>query len=167
MAPYSVPSEPGSSTLRLYGSPSDSRPLDWSWVEHQLADAGTYWVVARSSGHPHPRPVWGVWQDRHLHLSIGSPAVRSALRSDPTVTVHLDSGTDVVIVEGRVGPPATTAEQVIDLYDSKYEWEYGVAEYGELTVIQPQTVLAWRTAGLHGRGSFQETGRWTFGSSPS
>jgi hypothetical protein len=167
MASDSASHEPAASPLRLYGSPSDRHPLDWSWVENQLADAGTYWVVAHSSGHPHPRPVWGVWLHRQLHLSIGSPAVRAALRTDPVVTVHLDSGTDVVIVEGRIATPTTAAGQVIDAYNRKYEWEYRVEDYGELTVIHPLTVLAWRTAGLHGRGSFQETGRWSFGPTPS
>ena len=158
---------PREHTLRLYGAPSDQGPLAWSWVEEQLEAAGTYWLVARTSGHPHPRPVWGIWQDEQLHLSVGSPTLLRALDRDPAVTVHLDSGTDVVLVEGttRRRTEHKTAFSVIEDYNAKYEWDYHVAQYGELIVVQPLRVLAWRTAGWAGRHSFQATGCWHFDSS--
>jgi hypothetical protein len=148
--------------LRLYGARSDRAPLPWSWVEEQLAGAGTYWVIARNPGHPHPRPVWGVWHEHQLHLSLGSPTLREALREDPVVTIHLDSGTDVVIVEGLVSSAAPTVPKVIEAYDQKYDWEYQVSQYGDLTEVKPRRVLAWRTSGWAGRDSFQTTGRWAF-----
>jgi len=96
--------------LRLFGSRSDAAVLDWDWVEQQLVAAGTYWVIACGPGHPHPRPVWGVWTpDQQLWLSIGSPGLRRELDGDPRVTVHLDSGTDVVVVEGLVTPAVSDA----------------------------------------------------------
>jgi hypothetical protein len=39
--------------------------------------------------------------DQRLLLSIGTPSTLRALLADPRVTVHLDSGTDVVMIEGR------------------------------------------------------------------
>lgn len=87
--------------LRLFGQVSDKPMPDWSWITQQLESAGTYWVTARTAGHPHPRPVWGVWKDPHLLLSIGTPSTLRALLADPRLTAHLDSGTDVVIIEGR------------------------------------------------------------------
>jgi hypothetical protein len=152
--------------LRLYGTPSDQEPLAWTWVEEQLAAAGTFWLVARTPGHPHPRPVWGIWHDQRLHLSVGSPALRRSIDRDPMVTVHLDSGTDVVLVEGTTGPTTEgrTPAPVIDAYNAKYDWDYQVAQYGELVVVRPQRVLAWRTAGWAGRDSFQATGCWHFDS---
>jgi hypothetical protein len=136
-------------------------------VEKQLEDAGTYWLVARTVGHPHPRPVWGLWHDQRLHLSVGSPTLSLAVDRDPVVTVHLDSGTDVVIVEGTAVPAADrgTSSLVIEAYNAKYEWDHQVAQHGELVVVLPQRVLAWRTAGWAGRDSFQATGCWTFDSS--
>jgi hypothetical protein len=148
--------------LRLYGQRSDRAPLAWSWVEEQLAAAGTYWVVGQSRGHPHPRPVWGVWDEQRLHLSVGSPVLRRALRAHPAATVHLDSGTDVVIVEGLATEVTSTAPAAVEAYNRKYDWDYRTADYGELTVVAPVTVLAWRTAGWAGRDSFQQTGRWVF-----
>jgi hypothetical protein len=107
--------------LRLYGGPSNTPSLDWAWVDGQLRSAGTYWVVARTPGHPHPRPVWGVWRNDRLCLSIATPATRRALERDPVVTVPLDSGTDVVIVEGRVLSRVSEPD-VIAAYDEKYDW---------------------------------------------
>lgn len=159
---------PQERTLRLYGTPSDRNPLAWSWVEEQLEAAGTYWLVARTTGHPHPRPVWGVWHGQRLHLSVGSPTLRRTVDRDPMVTVHLDSGTDVVLVEGTADRTTErgTPSSVIDAYNAKYDWDYHVAEYGELVVVQPRRVLAWRTAGWAGRDSFQATGSWLFDSPP-
>jgi hypothetical protein len=57
--------------LRLYGQISDKPALEWSWVNNQLQEAATYWVVGRTPAHPHPRPVWGVWDGQRLFLSIG------------------------------------------------------------------------------------------------
>jgi hypothetical protein len=147
--------------LRLYGHDSDSEELGWDWVEDQLRGAGTYWVVPLSEGHPHPRPVWGVWRHDRLNLSIGTPANSRSLAADPSVTVHLDSGTDVVIVEGTVQGSTEDAAVVAD-YDSKYDYRYDLATYGALTVVRPMRVLAWRSAGWAGREGFRQTGRWSF-----
>ena len=157
---------PRERALRLYGTPSDQGPLAWSWVEEQLEAAGTFWLVARGPGHPHPRPVWGLWHSRRLHLSVGSPTLLRAVGRDPVVTVHLDSGTDVVLVEGIISPTAEsgTPSSVIEAYNIKYDWNYQVAQYGELVVVRPARVLAWRTAGWAGRDSFRSTGRWDFDS---
>jgi hypothetical protein len=157
---------PRERVLRLYGAPSDQDPLAWSWVEKQLEAAGIYWLVACTPGHPHPRPVWGLWHGQRLHLSVGSPTLMRAVGQDPSVTVHLDSGTDVVLLEGTAIPTARggTPSLVIEAYNAKYDWEYQVAQYGELIVVQPLRVLAWRTAGWAGRESFQATGCWDFDS---
>jgi len=134
-------------------------------VEAQLGAAGTYWLVARTPGHPHPRPVWGIWHGQQLHLSVGSPTLRRAVDLDPVVTVHLESGTDVVLLEGTISRTNDeTPSSVIQAYNAKYDWDYDVAEYGELLVVRPQRVLAWRTAGWAGRESFQATGCWHFDS---
>jgi len=146
-------------TLYLYGRPSDTPPLAWSWVDDQLAAAGTYWIVLPAGRYPHPRPVWGVWRSERLHLSIGSPEIGRAATPGSGVTVHLDSGTDVVIVEGDVAGPSTD-DDIITAYDLKYDWTYDVDEYGPLTTIVPLKVLAWRSAGWAGREGFQQTGRW-------
>jgi hypothetical protein len=153
---------PSNAPLRMYGNVSSGSQLAWSWVDARLTDAEIYWVdVAGSGARPHPRPVWGVWRDEAVHLSIGTPAIRRAAEPGVGATVHLDSGIDVVIVEGEVVGD-TEAADVIAAYDSKYDWKYDLAQYGPLTTIRPTSVLAWRAAGPAGRDGFQHTGRWTW-----
>jgi hypothetical protein len=147
--------------LRLYGNISDKPGLEWAWAEAQLESAGTYWVVPRMKGHPHPRPVWGIWEHERLYLSVGTPSALRALAEDPVVTVHLDSGTDVVIVEGLATTPISD-EVAIAAYNQKYDWSYDPDKYGPLQCVRPVVVLAWRAAGWAGRESFTETGRWDF-----
>jgi len=73
------------------------------------------------------------------------------------------SGTDVVILEGAASIPAgAPAQIVVDAYDAKYEWRYDLAEYGPFTVVRPERVLAWHSAGWAGRDGFKQSGRWTF-----
>jgi hypothetical protein len=155
--------QPIPDTLRMFGSVQDAEALPWTWVEEQLQSADTYWVAARGEGPPHPRPVWGTWADDGLHLSIGSPVVRRQVAADPTVTVHLDSGVDVVIVEGTAGveDPSSMGPQV-EAYNSKYDWDYDVAQYGPFTRVAPSAVLAWRSAGPAGRDGWSQIGRWRF-----
>jgi hypothetical protein len=147
--------------LRLYGESSDTPSPDWEWVDDQLSVAGTYWVVTPTSTHPHPRPVWGIWRGERFHLSVGSPTLARAMLPATRVTVHLDSGTDVVIVEGVVAGSSADSE-LIAAYDSKYTWEYDSEQYGPLTTVAPTQILAWRSAGWAGRDGFRETGRWIF-----
>jgi hypothetical protein len=159
---HTRPMERTEQALRLYTQPSDRPPLAWSWADRQLREAGLYWTSPAGSGSwPHPRPVWGVWHDQRLHLSIGSPPIRRAASPGAAVTVHLESATDVVILEGRFSGP-TSERGVVDLYDKKYDWSYDLDRYGPFTTVEPARILAWRTAGPAGRDSFQETGRWTF-----
>jgi hypothetical protein len=148
----------------MYGAPPEAAELAWPWVEQQLVDAGTYWLVAPADGHPHPRPVWGVWHEATLLLSIGSPVLARQVGERPDVTVHLDSGTDVVVVEGEVHLlDISDHAPAIAAYDAKYDWRYSIDEYGPLTTVQPRRVLAWRSAGWAGREGFREAGSWRFG----
>jgi hypothetical protein len=153
---------PRERTLSMYGQPSEIAPLEWDWVDQELAASGAYWVIAIGGGrYPHPRPVWGVWHGEQLNLSVGSPVLQRALSAGSAVSVHLESGTDVVILEGDIAG-STTAPEVIDAYDRKYEWSYDANEYGPLTIVTPTTILAWRASGWAGRDSFQQTGCWEF-----
>ena len=151
--------------LRMFGAPSTNSQLAWSWVAQQLTAAETYWVDLAGSGpRPHARPVWGVWLDEQLHLSIGTPALRRVAMLGAPATVHLPDGLDVVIVEGEVAGPTSSAD-VIAAYDAKYDWTYDLEQFGPLTSIEPSNVLAWRTAGPAGRDGFAHTGRWSWDAS--
>jgi hypothetical protein len=97
-----------------------------------------------------------------VFVSVGSPVLARAIASDGRVTVHLESATDVVIVEGWA-EPAAEGHPAVAQYKSKYEYDYDEARYGPLTCVTPQQVLAWTTAGAAGRDGFREGGSWAFG----
>jgi len=86
-----------------YGVPeTDEGLLDWSWAVTRLESALNYWfATTRSDGRPHAMPAWAVWLDGALYFE-GSPMTRRArnLAANPAVVVHLESGDDVVILEG-------------------------------------------------------------------
>jgi nitroimidazol reductase NimA-like FMN-containing flavoprotein (pyridoxamine 5'-phosphate oxidase superfamily) len=126
-----------------YGVPADEEGmLAWSWAEERLANAHNYWVVANG---PHASPVWALWLDGALIFSA-SPTSRKgrALARDPRIVVHLESGSEVVIVEGEAEPIAAD-EEIIDEYERKYDWR---ADPGEGWYrVAPRRVLAWTESG--------------------
>jgi hypothetical protein len=109
-----------------YPAPAGDAPvLDWGRARARLEQASTYWLAtASSTGRPHLAPLWGVWIDDMLYFDGFSTArwARNAA-SNPAAAIHLESGTDVVIVDGRVDdvvPPATIAERLVDAWTRKY-----------------------------------------------
>jgi hypothetical protein len=151
--------------LRMYGQGTDLPLLDWPWVEERLVTAPLYWVVAASEGWPHSRPVWGVWHESSLFVSVGSPELRRAIAEDGRVTVHLESATQVVVIEGW----AVSVEDesaAVQAYDVKYDYAYDVSLYGPLACIEPRQVFAWTTAGVAGRDGFRMGSAWSFDTRP-
>src|ERR1051325_9341334 len=88
-----------------YGLPStDEGLLPWSWAVERLEAARNFWFsTVRPNGRPHAMPAWAVWLDGLLYFE-GSPMTRRAqnLASNPNLSVHLESGDQVLILEGRV-----------------------------------------------------------------
>ncbi len=62
-----------------------------------------YWVcTTRADGRPHAMPVWGLWLDDAVLFSTDPESVKARnLAARPDVVVHLESGDDVVVVDGR------------------------------------------------------------------
>jgi len=134
-------SEPQTSRPRFpgYGVPDDDEGmLPWSWAAERLAAAHNYWIATVG---PHASPVWALWRDGAIVFSCG-PRSRKArdLARDPRLVVHLESGDEVVIVEGEAEPVTATAE-VIDEYERKYAFRADPGE-GWYRVV-PKRVLAW------------------------
>src|SRR5919201_2635067 len=105
-ASRSMQSEPRASRPLFppsYRIPKTARGmLSWSFVEERMAKARNYWVsTTRPDGTPHVRPVDGVWVNGALCFG-GAPETRWVrnLTRNPSVTVHLGSTTEVVILEG-------------------------------------------------------------------
>jgi hypothetical protein len=99
-------------------------------------------------------PGWGVWLDETLYFE-GSPLTRRARNlANPAVAVHLESGDEVVILEGEareVGKPERTlAERLAAGFTAKYAdttYNYRPApeqwDRGGLWAMKPRVALAW------------------------
>jgi uncharacterized pyridoxamine 5'-phosphate oxidase family protein len=128
--------------------------LSWRHVLQRLTDAKNYWLcTVRPNGHPHVVPKWGVWMDDKIYFD-GSPDTRHArnIAGNPHIALHLESGDDVVILEGTsqaVQKPAPElAGKVARAYSAKYAaLGYAPApdqwDSGGLFEIRLRMALAW------------------------
>ena len=121
--------------------------LPWTYAEERLRDARRYWLVTvRADGRPHATPLWGVWVEGALYVD-GPPTTTWGrnLTRQPEVTVHLESGDDTIIIEGRVEDLTTDAELGQRV---KAAWS---EKYGRL-VPEPATSGIWRLRPRRARG---------------
>lgn len=140
-----------------YGLPeSTDGMLSWEAVEERLVAAQNYWLGSvRPDGRPHSVPRWGVWVDGRFWYD-GSPDtvhVRN-VEQNPAVTLTLESGSQVVIVEGESHATSAAADGFGQRLAAEFR-KYADAGYaptsdswagkdgGGLRVVTPHRVLAW------------------------
>ena len=157
---------------RMFGGRLQPVRLPWSWAVERLTLARNYWIATtRPDGRPHTRPVWGVWLDGAFHFSTGSLAAGN-LEANSEISVHLESGSEVVIVEGVAEPVADIAvvEVAIAAYNEKYRWDVDPhAMPGPLYAVRPRLAFGWLSdaSGLDGGSAFHGTAtRWRFEPGP-
>ncbi|MEX2431003.1 MAG: pyridoxamine 5'-phosphate oxidase family protein [Dehalococcoidia bacterium] len=128
-------------------TPEGMLPLET--VEQWFTASRNYWVVTtRPDGRPHAAPVWGVWLDHAFYFST-DPASRKGRNfgTMPEAVVHLESGDDVAVLEGRVERVTDESlfEQFADAYEAKYQFrpEPGVPSMGVYR-LRHRTAYAWR-----------------------
>ena len=124
--------------------------LTWERVSQQMAQVRNYWLTTtRPDGRPHAMPVWGVWLDETFYFGTGRSSVKGRnLAHNPAVSVHLESGDDVVILEGVVEEVSDRLllRHIYDVYGQKYKLDMSAnAEEGaEPTyALRPTTGFAW------------------------
>jgi len=128
--------------------------VDWEWVAEQLTTAENYWLSSvRPDGRPHVVPRWGAFIDGRFYYD-GSPETRHArnIMENPNITLHLENGYKVVIMEG-ISKPAPKpdpvfanqlAQAITDKYASQgYSPEPTQWDEGGLYVFTPSQCLAW------------------------
>ena len=158
--------EPGQP--RMFGGHLEPVRLPWKWATERLTRARNYWIATtRPDGQPHSRPVWGVWLDDAFYFSTGSLAAQN-LAANPAITVHLESGSEVVIIEGAaemVGD-AGLVKRVVSLYNSKYNWDMDPNDLpGPFYVVRPRVAFGWLSdeSGLDRGSAYHGTAtRWRF-----
>ncbi len=98
--------------------------LPWSWADERLATARNYWLAtAGPDGRPQASPIWGVWRDGGFYFGTdGASRKARNLAVSPYVSLHLESGDEVVIVEGTVATEDDDAvvAEVVAAYRVKY-----------------------------------------------
>ena len=136
-------------------------PIEWTWVVERMTEARNYWVATtRANGRPHVIPVWGVWTDDGFHFFTDTESLKARnIHREPRAAVHLESGDEVVILEGRFRPASVTQE-VVQAYERKYEMSLGNVSEG-LFRLRPAKALAWTES------DFPKTAtRWRFEHAP-
>ncbi len=132
----------------VYGIHDDEDGLlDWSWAEERLVAARNYWVATvRPDGSPHAMPVWGLWHEDAFYFS-SAPDSRKAknLAGNPAVTVHLESGDEVVVVEGTAGYASDEdlLRRLGEDYSSKYSFDVSFTGGRSLVAVRPRVAYAW------------------------
>lgn len=123
--------------------------VGWADVCDKVSKSRNYWVATtRPDGRPHVMPVWGVWLDDAVVFST-DPKSRKAqnLAANPEVVVHLESGDDVVILEGAVEQvrDSDALARFADVYDEKYGFRIDIsnADFG-IYGLRPRAAFAWR-----------------------
>lgn len=128
--------------------------VSWEQVAGRLSASKNYWLCSvRADGRPHVIPRWGAFVDGRLYYD-GSPETRHArnIAVNPRVTVHLESGDEVVILEGASRPVSKPepelAKKIAQAYREKYR-AFGYApkpdqwDAGGLYEFTPRQCIAW------------------------
>jgi len=103
-----------------------SEPLrPWAESRERLIAADLYWMTAtRRDGRPHAVPIGGAWSvDRLWFNSAPSTVLSRILRRNPRALMHLESGEDVLIVEGEAS--LVGGQDVPDVVVTTYRTKYG------------------------------------------
>jgi pyridoxine/pyridoxamine 5'-phosphate oxidase len=121
--------------------------LDWAWADERLAASRNYWIVtADADGRPRSAPVWGLWFEDAVVFGTSAKSRKGRnLARDPRVVVNLESGDEVVILEGEVEPTETTVEMAA-AFQAKYDWKPDVGEHEGWYRLSPRTAYAWLEA---------------------
>jgi hypothetical protein len=145
----------------MYGFAKSPAALPWSHVAERLERAHNYWIATvRPSGRPHVTPVWGVWVEGALYID-GPPVAQWAknIARNPSISVHLESGEDVVILEGVVEDLVTDAElgaRIVTAWDGKYGRFHPQPATSGILRLRPRTARAWSDSTL------EDGTRWDF-----
>ena len=128
-------------------SPTTGRFIPWEDIRQRLERARNYWIsTASPRGRPHAAPVWGLWvEDRFIFSTDHASQKAVNVRRNAQVVVHLESGDDVVIVEGTAAVLEDHGRWVG--LGNLYREKYGVPlDQGSTYEVVPSRILAWSEA---------------------
>jgi hypothetical protein len=128
--------------------------VDWEWVAEQMTVSENYWLSSvRPDGRPHVVPRWGVFIDNKLYYD-GSPKTQHSrnIIKNPYVSLHLENGYKVVIMEGASKTADKPTPEFAQLLSKAMTEKYASQGYspapnqwdeGGLYIFTPRQCLAW------------------------
>ena len=112
-----------------------------------LTRARNYWVATSRRGRVHASPVWGLWLGDEFWFSTDPQSRKGRdMARNSNVVVHLESGDEVVIIEGRVKrvAPDSIPRRLPGLYRMKYGFELDATNPSHgVYVASPHALYAW------------------------
>ncbi|MDQ2743831.1 MAG: pyridoxamine 5'-phosphate oxidase family protein [Chloroflexota bacterium] len=122
--------------------------IPWARAVERLEQAQNYWLATTNpEGRPHVTPVWGVWVEGALYFD-GIPSSRWArnLDANPALAVHLESGEDVLILEGLAEDLVIDPDlgaRVIEAWSGKYGRLQPKPVTDGIFRLRPRVARAW------------------------
>jgi len=134
----------------MYGLRPRTQSLSFAYAEKRLVESRNYWIcTTRPDGRPHSIPVWGFWIDGAIYFGTARPSRKARnLAGNPAISIHLESGDDVVILEGSADEVDLNEVAIFKKLDAasrtKYKMPFMIVP-GESVVysVRPRMVLAW------------------------
>jgi general stress protein 26 len=121
--------------------------LPWNQVSDRLEVSRNYWVqTTRSDSRPHAKPVWGSWFQEHFYFSTSPKSITGQnLSRNSSCAVHLESGDDVVILEGEAA--VVTERDFLSQLDEAYyrKYSFHLISGNDATVyrLEHRVAFAW------------------------
>ncbi len=134
----------------------------WEAVAEKIAASRNYWIAStRPDGRPHAMPVWGVWLEGALMFSTSRASSKARnIAINLALSVHLESGDDVVVIEGVAVEARDSAllARYVDAHDAKYAFRPSTSPGGPVTyALRPSVAFTWLEADYPGSAT-----RWSF-----
>ena len=131
----------------VYGLKPRKNYLPWSHAEKRLARSRNYWIcTSRPDGRPHSMPVWGCWTEGALYFGTGRFTRKGKnLARNKAVSIHLESGDDVVILEGNALEvnDQIMLKKLAAAYRAKYNSPLLMTPESAVYCVCPRVAWAW------------------------
>lgn len=132
-----------------YGEAEEASQLPWEWARERIERSRSYWIATtRPDGRPHVMPVWGAFVDGRVVFGTARKSRKARnLGERPDVVVHLESGDEVVILEG-IAEETNDLEllgRAADVFEAKYDWRPGLDDFEGTGwyVVRAEVGYAW------------------------
>ena len=121
--------------------------MSWSHASERLAASHNYWVhTTRPDGRPHVKPVWGLWFAERFYFSTSPRSVNGRnIVAHSSLAVHLESGDDVVILEGKaeVVTDPNLLSQLDEAYFAKYSYHLIGDRASPVYALRHEVAFTW------------------------